>query len=413
MLHFFYGPHVEAVVVWSFHQRPLRMNSTKPEVEGNPTKQTPNRSRFHPRSSARQDEGQELSGGSELRNKGDWVHTPAGLRPAPNSPQPLIPNIVVPRTKTTLGDPGPASKASLPIPPAAPRVPEWLLNETAIAIKAGAVVIVLLGTISAFKFGEYRGRKVALREIMPVLAAVPTTTPASTPAEFPEELLPALDAALKMLRKGDNLEALEALNKLAASHPKAPSIHYAAAVASLQAGYPREADRLADTSIKNGFRISDSWALKAAIAASKSNGATAEQESLLGKAIAADPMNPAPFIELASLLRYQGKNDPAVGLLESAGFRLNPADAETVVETTKAILAVDAAGNLAPPSQPLGIPSKDLPNAYSEMMRGNFENAAAILRFCRGQTNPDIFGYLVNDPAIRKFASRPELREFY
>ena len=401
------------------------MNSNKSADEEKPSRQTQSLSRFHPRSSARPNELQGLSGGDGLKNKAAWAHTTAGLRPAPSSsrsaelPRISVQKIVVPMPKPAL--PEPAEKVSLPVSPAATRIPAWLLNETAIAFKVGAVVVFLLGVIVAFKFGEHRGRKVALREtksaqvamMTAVPAAVPATTPAPPPAEFPVELLPTLDTALKTLRKGNNLEALDALNKLVASNPKAPSIHYAAAIAALQAGYPREADRLADASIKNGFRISDSWALKAAIAASLSKGATSEQESLLKKAIAADPMNAAPFIELASLLRYQGRNDPAAVLLESAGFRLNPADAGTVVETTRAILAVDAAGNLGPPAQPLGIPSKDLPNAYSEMKRGNFANAAAILRFCRDQTDPDIFSYLVNDPSLRKFTSRPELKEFY
>ena len=350
-----------------------------------------------------------------MKNKVGWVHTPAGLRPAPSPfrsaklPRKSIPNIVVPKPKSDLREP--AAEISLPVSPAAPRIPTWLLNETVIAFKVGAVVVFLLGAIIAFKFGEYRGQKVVPREVKLAPVEAAATTPAHT--EFPEELLPALDAALKMLREGGNLGALDDLNKLVASNPKAPSIQYAAAIAALQAGYPREADRLADASIKNGFRVSDSWALKAAIAASLSKDATSEQESLLKKAIAADPMNAAPFIELASLLRYQGRNDPAAGLLESAGFRLNPADAGTVVETTRAILAVDAAGNLVPSAQPLGIPSKDFPNAYSEMKRGHFANAAAILRFCRDQTAPDIFSYLVNDPSLRKFTSRPELREFY
>ena len=422
LLHFFSGPHSGADVDWAFLRISHSMNTNTTEVDGRPSRQTQNLSRFHPRSSARPDEEQESPAGEDLKNKTGWVPTPSGLRPAPNPsrtaefPRRSIPNIAVSSSKPAL--PEPAAKApSLPVSPAATRSPAWLFNMTAIAFKAGAVVVFLLGAIVAFKFGEYRGRKVALRETKPaqvaMVTAVPATTPAPPPAEFPEELLPALDAALKTLRKGGNLEALDALNKLVAANPQAPSIHYAAALAALQAGYPREADRLADTSIKNGFRVSDSWALKAALAASLSKGAASERESLLKKAIAADPMNPSPFIEMASLLRYQGKNDLAAGLLESAASRLNPADAGTVVETTKAILAVDAAENLVPPGQPLGIPSKDLPNAYSEMKRGNFENAAAILRFCRDQTAPDIFSYLVNDPSLRKFTSRPELKEFY
>lgn len=391
------------------------MKPNNADVDEHPSKNTQNLSRFNPRLSALPDEEQESPVGGRQKGQESWVQTPAGPRPAPNRsrsaefPSAAIPTIVVTKPKTASPDSGPSPEVPLPVFPDKPHVPEWLLKETSMAFKAGLVALFLLGAFVAFKCGEYRGRKVALRDVGPV----PAAAAAFSPAEFPEELLPALDTSLRLLHEGNNLDALDSLNKMLASHPKVPSLHYATAIAALQAGYPREADRLADASIKGGFRVSDSWALKAAIAAAHTKGASPEQETLLKKAIASDPMNPAPFIELASLLRYQGRNGPAAGLLESAAFRLNPADAQTVVETTKAILAIDVAGNLLPPSQPLGIPEKDLPNAYSEMKRGNFETAAAILRFCRDQTDPDIFGYLVNDPALRKFTSRPELREFH
>jgi len=209
------------------------------------------------------------------------------------------------------------------------------------------------------------------------------------------------------------LEALDSLNKMLAVHPDVPSLHYATALAALQAGYPREADRLAGASIEKGFRVSDSYALKAAISAMQSKGPSAEQETLLKKALAADPMNSNPFIELASLLRYQNKKEQAAALLDSASLRMNPTDTMVVMETTKALLAIDEGETLLPPSQPLGIPSKDFPNAYSEMKRGNFEAAAAILRFNRDRIDADLFYYLINDPALRKFASQKELSEFY
>jgi len=390
------------------------MNSTTSDVEGRPPGKTQSLSRFHPRAAAQPDGEQEPQAGGDLKSKeGSWVQTPSGLRPPPSSSRstgfPAFPKVVVPRREAASPDPELSDKILLPDSHAAPRIPAWLLKETALAFKAGLVVIFLVAAIIAFKSGEYRGRIVGLREVKPAAAAAP----ALPPADFPEELLPALNTALRLLREGENLEALESLNKMLASHPKVPSLHFATAIAALQAGYPREAGRLADASIKGGFRVSDSWALKAAIAASQTRGPSAEQETLLKKAISSDPMNPSPFIELASLLRYQGRNDAAAGLLESAAFRLNPADAQTVVETTKAVLAVDVAGNLAPLSEPMGIPAKDIPNAYSEMKRGNFENAATILRFCRNQTAPDLFDYLVNDPALRKFTSRPELKEFH
>lgn len=387
------------------------MNSKTTDVEGRPSGKTQSLTRFHPRSSAQPDGEQESQAEGDLKNKEGWIYTPAGLRPPPSSSRstefPAIPKIVVPRPASQ--DSEPSAEVLPPISRPAPRIPAGLLKEMALAFKVGLIVLFLLAAIIAFKFGEYRGRKVALRDVKPA----PFAAPAPPSAEFPEELLPALDTALRLLREGENLEALDSLNKMLASHPKLPSLHYATAVAALQAGYPREADRLADASIKGGFRVSDSWALKAAIAAAQTKGASSEQEALLKKAIASDPMNPAPFVELASLLRYQARNDAALGLLDSAALRLNPADTQTVVETTKAVLALDAAGNLAPLSEPLGIPAKDIPNAYSEMKRGNFEHAAAILRFCRERMAPDLFGYLVNDPALRKFTARTELREFY
>ncbi|MEI6490917.1 MAG: hypothetical protein WCO94_00090 [Verrucomicrobiota bacterium] len=389
------------------------MNSKTTDVESRSCGKTQNLSRFHPRSSDHPDQEQESSGVADLKNEEIWVHTPTGRRRARNpsrsaefSPA-AIPKVVVTKSTSASQNAVPTTEVPLSGSPAAPHIPEWLLKEADMAFKVGLIALFLLGALVAFKFGEYRGRKVALREVQ----SAPTA--ALPPAEFPEELLPALDTALRLLREGRNLDALDSLNKLLASHPGVPSLHYATAIAALQAGYPIQADRLADASIKGGFRVSDSWALKAAIAALQTKGVSSKQEALLKKAIASDPMNPAPFIEMASLLRSQGQSGPAVGLLESAASRMNPADAQTVVETTKAILAVEAAGKLVPPSQPLGIPAKDLPNAYSEMKRGNFENAAAILRVCRDQTPPDIFSYLVNDPALRKFASRPELRGFY
>jgi tetratricopeptide (TPR) repeat protein len=347
----------------------------------------------------------------ELKDKGDWVHTPSGLRPprATDSPLQAIPQVRVPIAKSDTAEPKPAVEdALLQAALEAPPIPAWLVKEMSFGFKAGLAVLFLFGVIGAFKVGEWRGRKSALG------ATVPATASARAGAEFPEDLLPSLDAALVLLREGKNLEALEALKKLIASNPTAPSLQYATAIAALQAGYPLEADRLAEASIKSGSRVSDSWALKAAIASVRSRGgAAAERENLLKHAITSDPMNPAPFLEMASLLRAQGKSALAAALLESAASRLNPSDAATVIDTTRAILAVDATQELLPLSEPLGIPAKDIPNAYSELMRGNFENAAAILRFCRDQTNPDLFAYLVNDPALRKFSARPELKEFY
>lgn len=391
------------------------MNSGATEVGKEASQKTQNLSRFHPRSQERSGEDPSRPAGSDAKSKDGWVHTPSGLRPARTplrpsaSPVASIPKVEVPIPAAAPEEkPAPPSTDPLPLTHPVAAIPAWLPKEMSLAVKIALAAVFLLCLAVAFRLGESRGRKTAFHEIPPV----PSSTPSASPT-FPEDLLPELDAALQLLRNGNPLDALAALNKLAASHPHIPSIHYATALAAIQGGYPREADRMADASIKEGFRVSDSWALKAAIAAMQSKGPSAEQESLLKKAIAADPMNPNPFIEMASLLRYQNKSNDAAKLLESAAARLTPADSHAVAETTRAILAIDTGNTLLPVSAPLGIPSKDFPIAYSEMKRGNFQNAAAILRFTRDLTDPDLFAYLVNDPSLRKFAFRPELAEFY
>ncbi len=387
------------------------MNSGATDVEQKGSQKTQSLSRFHPRSQGQPEEAS--SPAAERKDKGGWVHTPSGLRPARiplsiGKPAPSVPVARVEIAKDEMAEP--AAEKEVPLPAEPPQtVPPAFLKHTSLVIKAGLVVMVLFALVLAFRFGESRSKW----EGNPLPSTQLAAAPQPPRREFPEELLPQLDAALQLLRRGENLEALDSLNKMLAVHPDVPSLHYATALAALQAGYPREADRLAGASIEKGFRVSDSYALKAAISAMQSKGPSAEQETLLKKALAADPMNSNPFIELASLLRYQNKKEQAAALLDSASLRMNPTDTMVVMETTKALLAIDEGETLLPPSQPLGIPSKDFPNAYSEMKRGNFEAAAAILRFNRDRIDADLFYYLINDPALRKFASQKELSEFY
>jgi TPR repeat protein len=177
------------------------MNSITTKAEGHSPGKTENLSRLHPRSSARPDEELESRSGRDLKTKESWVHTPAGLRPSPNAsrsaefPLATIPKVVVTKSKSAAQDSGPSIESPLPVSPDVPPIPAWLLAETTIAFKAGAVVLFLLGALIAFKFGEHRGRKVALPEIKPLLAAGPAAVHA--PAGFPEDLLPALEAKAK------------------------------------------------------------------------------------------------------------------------------------------------------------------------------------------------------------------------
>ena len=378
------------------------MNSTDQGDEAPPAKKADTPPSALDRSSARQEEDRPPAGEKVREDKEGWVHTPSGLRPAR----------IFSRTADSTS--GPIAHASLPasgnpVTPGQTAGPAHVARDTSLATRLVVGAIFILGVLLAFKVGESRStNSTAGGQKASTPAAVPLPSSLS-----PQEYLPALDIALELLHNGKSLQALDFMNKLMAAHPDAPSLEYATAIAAFQAGFPKEADRLADVSIKKGIRVPDSWILKATIASSQSEGAAAKQESLLRAAIAADPMNPDGFIELASLLRYLGKNAEASAMLSSAALRIDASNAQAVVETLQAILAVDLSDKMVPVSEPIGIPSKDIPNAYSEMKRGNFANAAVILRYARDHMSPQLFGYLVNDPSLKKFSTRPELKEFY
>jgi len=234
-------------------------------------------------------------------------------------------------------------------------------------------------------------------------------------AAFPAESLPRLDAALQLLRDHDGVGAFQALQNLIAETPGAPSIRYAAAMAAMMADYRNEARRLLEGSISARDRVSDSLALKAAVEGGSGTKSPDVQETLLREAIAADPMNPYPFLELANVLRSQGRAGEAMPVLESARLRLLPADSHAVVNTTLALLALEKTELPEVPEIPVatGIAERDFPVAYALLRRENYDAAAALLSETEKQISPDLFSFLINDPAMRKYARQPALAGLY
>lgn len=56
---------------------------------------------------------------------------------------------------------------------------------------------------------------------------------------------------------------------------------------------------------------------------------------------------------------------------------------------------------------------EDFAAAYVAMRLGDFGQAAAILREADKKLPPDLFSYLMNDPALREFAREPRVMGFY
>ena len=138
-------------------------------------------------------------------------------------------------------------------------------------------------------------------------------------------------------------------------------------------------------------------------------------EQILQGAIAADPANPYPYVELSTLLRARGRTDDAIAALRSAGSRLQPYDSHTVVAVTLALLELEKAGmeNLPEGAPASGGAVSLFSSAYAELRRGEFSEAAAILKQCRTLLPADLFDYLMNDPALRRFMDQKELKEFF
>jgi tetratricopeptide (TPR) repeat protein len=229
-----------------------------------------------------------------------------------------------------------------------------------------------------------------------------------------------LNEAMRDLREGNAKEALVAFEAVGKEFPYVPSLNYLSAVAAMQAGEMDVAEALVARSIQARERESDAFALQAimetqrAVSRSKVNfgDPTLRSEQLLWRAVLADPANPLPFIELATLLRYKGRHDEALKSLEAAQVRLQPVDSHVVVDVTLALVRLEGT-----PTDQLkeGDAQSDnvrtlMPTAYVALRKNHFNEAAEMLKRCRGLMAADLYDYLVNDPAFRKFAYRSELQ---
>jgi hypothetical protein len=138
-------------------------------------------------------------------------------------------------------------------------------------------------------------------------------------------------------------------------------------------------------------------------------------ETLLRSAIAADISNARPYIELASLLRFQGRNEEARTLFQGAALRLNPVEGHSLVNTSLALLDLQQLPDDKLPSN-LN-PDKDTPSlisaAYIAMRKSDIPAVKALLVKARERLSPALYNYLINDPAIRFFSKNPQMSEIF
>lgn len=232
-----------------------------------------------------------------------------------------------------------------------------------------------------------------------------------------------LDAALVQMRTGDANEAYKQLMALEKANSGVSSLTYLVGLAAMQAGNPEVAMKKVEESIAKNERVSDCLALQAVLQTQIAQlpsrrplgDPVARSEALLRQAMIADAASPFPMIELASLLRYQRRDEEAQALLRGALSRLLPVDSHVVANSALALSILQGRSDEGLVAE--GDPTTDVvamfSAAYVAMRKGNFPEAVELLNRARTMTTPELFDYLVNDPALRRFARSPEIETFY
>ncbi len=241
--------------------------------------------------------------------------------------------------------------------------------------------------------------------------------------EIRPETAAELDAALERMQSGDLKGALEQLGKLEMIRPPISSLAYYQALAAVRMGDLDLAARKAEQSIEKRERVSDSLALQAVIETLRVTNATQRPlrdpsiraEELLREAAAADTANPAPLIGLARLARARGKNEEALQLLRGARNRLHPVENSTTVEVTIELTRLQGLTDDQLPADSLTAEGvvEIFGGAYAAMRRGDHARAAQLLESSRRKLSPEIFRYLLHDPAIRRFSDEPALARYF
>ncbi len=206
--------------------------------------------------------------------------------------------------------------------------------------------------------------------------------------------------------EGAPSKALEHLSDLLVTQPELPSLRYVAALCAIEAGNEPMARDLLEASISGGQRVSDSFALRGALDRSLSATLTARSD-YLRKAIAADPMNPNPLFELASLLRKERRTREAMDLLAAAGRRMLPTDSQIVVSVTMELIRLESLSTSDLPEAPTV--ANPFAAAYVLLRKDDPEAASRILAAARALVSEDTFAFLMGDSAFAAYRDQPEL----
>ncbi len=337
-----------------------------------------------------------------------------------NSPAPTSSNLSGPEGWESLDDPTteslpPVQEEKKPAgkPPGTLQLLRLLARKRVrlVSALAAGLATVIFFCLVFWNLGTGAGRAALLRET--------SKEGTSVSGDF----LAQIDQALADLRAGDADKAVKKLQELEKPDTQVASLTYLLALAAMQNGDTDLAAQKAAESIAKRERVSDSLALQAVLETQKGGNSAIPKfgdprlrsELLLRQAILADTANPFPMIELATLLRYQKRRTEAQDLLRAARSRLNPVDSHTVVDVTLELSQLQDTPDDSLPR--IADPDRDFASAFSAayiaMRRRDFDQAAGLLETLSRRMPADLFYYLVNDPALRRYAAEPKLQKFF
>jgi hypothetical protein len=240
------------------------------------------------------------------------------------------------------------------------------------------------------------------------------------PTEFQ---LREFETALVNLQNGMFPEAKNALSNLLDQRAPISSLAVIVGNAALLDEDIPLAERCVKLSIERNESVSDALMLQAIIEAKLATNPQHKAmgnpririESLLQQSIAADASNARPFFELATLRRFEKRNEEALELLESASNRLGQSDSIMSVNLAKELVKLEQLpdSELAQ-SAPTGSDVQSLLcAAYVAARLGDPNKAAELVAQARSVTPLKTFNQLLKDPAFVPWRKEPALEKFF
>ena len=251
------------------------------------------------------------------------------------------------------------------------------------------------------------------RKAKPEPPQVSTPEPFVAASETEEK---AINQALTLLRQKQEEAAFQIIATLRLTNPRLSSLSYLTAIAALQGGDLQTAASEVAAARQSGEKVSDVYALDATLQTLKP-GAADEQvqraEVLLRQAIVADQANPAPRLQLGLQMRARGEHEAARAMLASARLRLHPVDPAVTIDT---ILLLSELEGRPTDLLPTDLdPDKSTANllgaTYVAMRREDYALITRLLETARARLSPELYYFLLSDPAFAPYRARPGLAE--